>query len=107
VAVLVPMLAAYIAIAWAMQSSCAVLGRSGQRTAQRAVARLFLGAGFVVAGVRLRVSGRRDEGARTMVSNHCSYLDVLVHAYLTFPSFVAKVPTNQPHQYIRDDDDDG
>lgn len=84
--VLVFMLAAYIAIAWLLS----LLASGGRpRTALRAVTSLFLRVGFFVGGVRLHIRGKR-EATGTIVSNHCSYLDVLIHAYLSFPSFVAK-----------------
>jgi lysophosphatidylcholine acyltransferase/lyso-PAF acetyltransferase len=106
--VLVFMLAAYIAIAWLLS----LLASGGRpRTALRAVTSLFLRVGFFVGGVRLHIRGKREvvmlspsrvfraltdthpstQATGTIVSNHCSYLDVLIHAYLSFPSFVAKV----------------
>jgi lysophosphatidylcholine acyltransferase/lyso-PAF acetyltransferase len=107
--VLVLMLAAYIAIAWLL--SLLPSGAGGPRTTLRAVTRLFLRVGFFVGGVRLHIRGKREvfmpspshvfraltdnrpstQATGTIVSNHCSYLDVLIHAYLSFPSFVAKV----------------
>ncbi|ELR17567.1 phospholipid/glycerol acyltransferase, putative [Acanthamoeba castellanii str. Neff] len=75
--VLVFMLAAYIAIAWLLS----LLASGGRpRTALRAVTSLFLRVGFFVGGVRLHIRGKR-EATGTIVSNHCSYLDVLIHAH--------------------------
>ncbi|KAL6070200.1 Lysophospholipid acyltransferase LPEAT2 [Balamuthia mandrillaris] len=57
----------------------------------RWLGRRSLRAALLLLGVfRIKTSGHRDPKVSTLVSNHLSYVDVLVYGALFFPSFVAK-----------------
>jgi len=108
VAVLGTLLVLYFVLVWLLFT----LFGAASRRLLRIITKLFLGAGFFFGGVRLHVTGKWEvlfypfvlfcfvllpspcvcyQGTTTIVSNHCSYLDILVHLYLLSPRFVAKV----------------
>jgi 1-acyl-sn-glycerol-3-phosphate acyltransferase len=88
-----PLLAAWTAtgfVALALGTLLVLPVRAGRRAVRRAALRIWAQGVTLILGVRIRVDGRVPQAPFFLVSNHLSYLDIVVYAARMPCRFVAK-----------------